>query len=577
MTKLYSSLLVCALTAISFATTPAETASAADPATDFNADVHAFGVPFYGDTAEIEPVKRITTMAATPDGGGYWLAASDGGIFAFGNAPFLGSLGDLTLREPIVGMAAHPSGNGYWLVASDGGVFAFGNAPFLGSLGDLILDKPIVGMAAHPSGDGYWLVASDGGVFAFGASRFLGSMGGIPLNKPVVGMAPSPEGDGYWLVASDGGIFAFNTPFLGSTGALTLDQPVVDMAATSSGGGYWMAAADGGLFAFGDAGFFGSAATQTRGEPVVGMEAAPDGSGYWMVRAAGPHWPLTGLPTDVVNPRPALAIKIDNHSGARGQWGLAQADVVFEEQVEGGLTRFIAVFHSNDANPVGPIRSARESDLQILPMFGDSLLAFSGGNSFVRSIVTDSPYVQGIWPDAEYGGAYYRTYRRSDPHNLLAQTSSFWSFAEPGRTLPNQIFEYREQVPVDPLGNDTTTISLDFGVQTASWHWEAGRYVRSHSAYAHLDADLARVDAGNVIVLETPYTNSPSTGSPVVNALGSGRGIAMIDGRNVEVTWSRPSLTEPFTLTRQDNGAAVLLTPGRTWVELVPAGNTPFV
>jgi ribosomal protein L24E len=85
-------------------------------------------------------------MAATPDGRGYWLVASDGGIFAFGDAQFYGSTGSIHLNEPVVGMAATPDGRGYWLVASDGGIFAFGDAPYLGSKGGSALAGPIVGM-----------------------------------------------------------------------------------------------------------------------------------------------------------------------------------------------------------------------------------------------------------------------------------------------------------------------------------------------------------------------------------------------------------------------------------------------
>ena len=86
-------------------------------------------------------------MAATTTGGGYWLVARDGGIFAFGDARFLGSTGNIRLNQPVVGMARTPSGGGYWLVASDGGIFAF-NAPFFGSTGSIRLNQPIVGMSA---------------------------------------------------------------------------------------------------------------------------------------------------------------------------------------------------------------------------------------------------------------------------------------------------------------------------------------------------------------------------------------------------------------------------------------------
>jgi hypothetical protein len=117
-------------------------------------------------------------MAATPDDGGYWLVASDGGIFSFGDAAYFGSTGNIHLNKPIVGMAATPDGGGYWLVASDGGIFTFGDAPYLGSTGNIHLNKPIVSMAAAPDGGGYWLMASDGGVFTFGDAMFEGSSAG---------------------------------------------------------------------------------------------------------------------------------------------------------------------------------------------------------------------------------------------------------------------------------------------------------------------------------------------------------------------------------------------------------------
>ena len=89
-------------------------------------------------------------MAATPDGGGYWLVASDGGVFAFGDAAFHGSTGNIRLTKPVVGMAATPDGHGYWLVASDGGIFAFGGTDggFFGSTGNIRLTRPMVGIGA---------------------------------------------------------------------------------------------------------------------------------------------------------------------------------------------------------------------------------------------------------------------------------------------------------------------------------------------------------------------------------------------------------------------------------------------
>ncbi|MGA2932572.1 MAG: immunoglobulin domain-containing protein, partial [Acidimicrobiales bacterium] len=123
------------------------------------------------------------------DGLGYWLVASDGGIFSFGDAGFFGSTGGLPLQEPIVAMTAAPDGGGYWLVASDGGIFSFGDVNYFGSTGGMHLSAPIVGMDRTADGQGYWMVARDGGIFNYGDAGFYGSAGGLKLNRPVVGMA----------------------------------------------------------------------------------------------------------------------------------------------------------------------------------------------------------------------------------------------------------------------------------------------------------------------------------------------------------------------------------------------------
>ncbi len=241
---------------------------------------------FYGSTGGIALNQPVVGITPTQDQGGYWLVASDGGVFSFGDATFYGSTGGIKLNKPVVGMAstpyvpgaggapAVPAGLGYWLVASDGGVFSYGDAKFYGSTGGTTLNAPIVGMAPTPDGKGYWLVASDGGVFSFGDAKFYGSTGGVKLNKPVVGMASTADGKGYWLVASDGGVFSFgDAKFYGSTGGVNLVQPVVGIAATPDGGGYWLNAADGGVFSFGDAKFYGSAGGVKLVKPVVGISA----------------------------------------------------------------------------------------------------------------------------------------------------------------------------------------------------------------------------------------------------------------------------------------------------------------
>ena len=162
----------------------------------------------FGDMAGQHLNQPVVGMSPTADAGGYWLVASDGGIFAFGDASFFGSTGNIHLNQPIVGMSVTGTGHGYWMVANDGGVFAFGDAPFLGSLGNLHLNKPIEAMTATPDGNGYWLVASDGGVFCFGDAQFHGSLGGRTLSSPIAGMVPN--GNAYTLIAQDGSTYPFS-------------------------------------------------------------------------------------------------------------------------------------------------------------------------------------------------------------------------------------------------------------------------------------------------------------------------------------------------------------------------------
>ncbi len=241
-------------------------------------------------------------LVPTPDGGGYWLAGQDGGVFAYGDAPFEGSLPALGVAvDDIVSMAATPDGRGYWLVGEDGGVFAFGDAHFYGSAASLPLDAPVVGIAPTPDGDGYWLVGTDGGVFAYGDAHFYGinttrpaaagqvvgisptldgggywqavlpsqmvpfgdaqRFGNRPANVvPVPSMTTTPDRSGYWFIGQDGGVFsAGNAQFYGSVPGLDLRiDDAVDIASTPDGGGYWVLGTNGGVFAFGDAGFYGS-------------------------------------------------------------------------------------------------------------------------------------------------------------------------------------------------------------------------------------------------------------------------------------------------------------------------------
>ncbi len=205
-------------------------------------------------------------------GKGYYMVASDGGVFPFGEAIGRGSTGNIRLNQPMVGINTTQSGNGYWLVAADGGIFPFGDAVGYGSTGNIRLNQPVVGMKSTTSGNGYWLVAADGGIFPFGDAVGYGSTGNIRLTKPIVGMTRSHGGSGYHLAAADGGIFPFGDAVgYGSAGNIALEKPIYGIARGGSGG-YTMAASDGGSFSYGTANF-GSFGGLPLNKPIVGISS----------------------------------------------------------------------------------------------------------------------------------------------------------------------------------------------------------------------------------------------------------------------------------------------------------------
>jgi hypothetical protein len=166
----------------------------------------------FGDASGLPLNKPIVGMTPTSDGAGYWLVASDGGIFTYGDAGFFGSAGSIRLNQPVTGMSVSRDGHGYTLVATDGGVFTYGDAQFYGSIPGVLapgqsLNQPIEGIVTTPDGGGYWMVSSDGGIFTFGDAPFLGSLGNQHLASPIAGMFAN--GNGYTLVAQDGTLYPF--------------------------------------------------------------------------------------------------------------------------------------------------------------------------------------------------------------------------------------------------------------------------------------------------------------------------------------------------------------------------------
>jgi NlpC/P60 family protein len=236
----------------------------------------------------------VVDVAATPSGNGYWLAATDGGVFSYGDAQFKGSMGGRKLNRPMVAIVATATGAGYWTVAADGGVFAFGDAtppatnPLPAMAGRGALNQPIV-EATRIGPSGLLLVAGDGGVFALGGAPFYGSMGGKRLNQPMVDIVAGASGRGYATVAADGGVFAFGDfrpPATNPLPGTKLRAPVV-AAARQGDFGLLLTAADGGVFALGGAAFHGSAATLSLARPMTGIAADPKGNGYWLTALDG--------------------------------------------------------------------------------------------------------------------------------------------------------------------------------------------------------------------------------------------------------------------------------------------------
>ncbi len=281
--------------------------------------------------------------------------------------------------------------------------------------------------------------------------------------------------------------------------------------------------------------------------------------------------PLTGLTVSALITRPALVAKIDNHPKARPQWGLNQADIVFEENVE-MLTRFAAVFHSNDSDPVGPIRSGRKQDVDLLESLNAPLFAWSGGNVEVTNLIRGSTMIDLSYSTANKEGGYRRESSRSAPHNLLADTSKLWTLAPEGAAPPPAQFVYRAADEVIPAtARETGGVKLTMDGVRVLWEWSSdfSRFLRSQDDKPHVDVDDVRVNVANVVVLYVQYSKSGY--SPVAKTIGSGEAWVLTAGKLFQGTWERAEAAKPFVL-KDTAGNVMKLTPGNTWVELTRVG-----
>jgi kumamolisin len=238
---------------------------------------------FYGSTGNLHLQRPVVGITPASDRGGYWLVASDGGIFSFGDSGFYGSIPGVglhpagsgqpnSLRAPIVAMVPSSDGGGYFMVASDGGVFAFGDAKFAGSCPGIGgCAGSAVAVMPDASGNGYWLVTSSGAVYAFGDAPYYGAPGaqGVPVTSAV----RTPDGRGYWILFGNGAIASYGDAgyFGAPTGAFNGFNPASAIFATADGGGYWVASGMGGVYPYGDAPNDGSmAGTRLNGSIIAG-------------------------------------------------------------------------------------------------------------------------------------------------------------------------------------------------------------------------------------------------------------------------------------------------------------------
>jgi len=306
--------------------------------------------------------------------------------------------------------------------------------------------------------------------------------------------------------------------------------------------------------------------------------------------APPPVYPLTGLPVDdpAKLARPALVVKIDNADGsgsnsARPQLGLNQADVVYEEKVEGSVTRLAAVFHSTDADPVGPIRSARSTDVAVFSPLNRPLFAWSGANADFAQLIRNSPLI-----DVGYDAHSELYFRRNEsghvaPHNLYSSTPALYSVAPADAAPPAPLFGFRKPAePVSASARPIASVNLVFGGGAGSapvdytWAPEVGGFLRNQKGTPDVDENGQQIAPQNVIVQfvsyhDTGYVDVSGASVPEADLVGSGDCWLLTAGTITDCTWSKPS-AEAIPVYTDKAGAPLGLTPGRTWVELVPIG-----
>jgi Protein of unknown function (DUF3048) N-terminal domain/Protein of unknown function (DUF3048) C-terminal domain len=280
---------------------------------------------------------------------------------------------------------------------------------------------------------------------------------------------------------------------------------------------------------------------------------------------------LTGLAADAtVTSRPILAVKIDNYGVARPQWSLEQADAIIEENVE-GISRFVALFHTRLPDVVGPVRSARIGDLDMLSAMNRPIFAYSGANPGVDQWI-GSAARSAVLVDfsALHSPCYARSPDRPGPHNLLLDPNCAVATATTaGPALPLWTIDATYTPPAISTADTTFAVAMD-GV-AVDWVWDAGSgtYLRSQDGLPHVTVSGTQISARNVVEISTVYVPSPADArSPTPITVGSGSAIVHRNGKAILAKWSRATAYDPFAFTSIATGQALALNTGTTFLEL---------
>jgi len=292
--------------------------------------------------------------------------------------------------------------------------------------------------------------------------------------------------------------------------------------------------------------------------------------------------PLTGLPAPggVVPKRPALGVKIGNYPDDRPSAGLNQADIVFEEPVEGAITRILAVFQCQSASLVGDLRSAREPDVGILSQFSDPIFVHAGGIPPVIALLAAAPLNDQNLYSGGNDSAIIDQPGREAPYSTFVNTASLWAFDPTDAAPPAPVFQYSRTPPKGTVPGSGASAHIPFSsTSDVTWQWStaAGKYLRSYSGSPDILIDGTQTAATNVVIMTVPTAtgvwveNAEGGHEVLVTQTGSGPLVVLRNGAAISGTWSRSVLTQPATLTAS-NGSPITLEPGNTWVELAPAG-----